>query len=152
MKFSLFNIKSVIALFLFSHLASNFVSGQNDVQNRHYEQDQIISQSLTHESLYEQSEIDINSIGTFYVLNHGVDLNFSSDLKINDTLVVIIGKSDIGTLNNEPYFLFHTLNIQDSKAFARVYLTYIKNGETKTFNEDIPFIKTNGQWQIESNH
>jgi hypothetical protein len=152
MKFRLFNRKSVTALFLFSHFVTNFVSGQNHVQKLHLQQDQIISQSLTHESLYEQSEIDINSIGSFYVLNHGVDLNFSSDLKINDTPVVIIGKSDISILNNEPYFLFHTLDIQDAKAFVRVYLTYTKNGETNTFNEDIPFIRTNGQWQIGSNH
>lgn len=151
MKSSLFTLKSVLALFIIFQFATNLVFGQNDGQSTSSEQDQIVPQCLTHVSLYEQSGIDVNSIETFYVLNHGVELNFTSDLSVNNTPVVLVGKSDLVGLNSAPYFLFHTLNIEDSKAFAKVYLTYSDNGEIKTSNVHVTFLKLNGQWQILNN-
>jgi hypothetical protein len=150
MRIPRFNLKKAIWTLLLFYSFNNSLKAQ--VNNIYAQTDQvsseIISQCLNNNSLWEGSPLSFNNISTLYILNHGVELDLSSTLEVNNKPVVFINKGDIETLGNPPYFLFHTLDIEESKAFVRIYLSYVSNNETKTSNIEIYFTKNNNHWEI----
>lgn len=101
-------------LMLFALMGGTMAFAQSNYQVSQLDQNEIISKCLTHELLFQETNINVDDISTFYILDHGVQLDFSPDLKINTKPVVLIQKNEINTLNGSPYFLFHTLNIVET--------------------------------------
>jgi hypothetical protein len=82
----------------------------------------------------------------YYILDHGLEFYLSSDFKISNKKVRLIGKQEISALR--PYFLFHTLNIQNKKAFVRYYFVYTLKGVETTIPITIDLEKRNSLWQV----
>jgi len=151
MKQIFFPLKKINLYIFFIFFSSGLLHAQSKNESTVPGQDQLISISLTHQSLFEQTGLTTDDISTFHILDHGVDLDFTSGLSIDNKPVVLIDKSDIAGLNGAPYFMFHTLNLEGTTAYARIYMTYDDSNETKTSNVDIPFIYNSGQWRISNN-
>lgn len=144
--------KSIVVLLLFYSFLST-IKAQEYSENGYLGQipEEIISQSLSNTHLWEESSLSFNAVSTIYVLNHGVELDLPTNLEVSGKPVVLINKGDIGTLGNPPYFLFHTLKIDEVKAFVRIYLSYDVNGERTTNNVELYFLKTQTGWEISNN-
>lgn len=138
-------------LFLFACLFYQSIIGQSKKQISQSEINGIIAESLTHQSLFQGTNVNVDNISTFYLLNHGVELNLPSNLEISNKPIVLIQKGDIDTLGNSPYFLLHTFNIEDTKTLVRLYLSYSQNGNRKTSNAEIYFVKNKDHWEIINN-
>lgn len=140
--------------FLFGMMLLLQLSGQSAFSQTHVNADvipvEILTKSIMHQELWKESTLSINDVNTIYILNHGVKAlnDLPLNLKLNNKPVILINKSDIGTLGNTPHFLFHTLNVEESKAFIRIYMSYLFNGERRTSNLEIAFVKNNGDWEI----
>ncbi len=124
---------------------------QSTVPATKWDRGRIVSQALQNDLLFSQTDFGINDISTFHVLDHGVDFDLPDGLKVNNKPVVLIHKGDIASLNNAPYFLFHTFNIEGNTAYVRVYLSHVKNNERVSTPIEVPFIKNNGDWEIVTN-
>tara|TARA_R110002051_G_scaffold64139_3_gene116818 strand:+ start:18439 stop:18906 length:468 start_codon:yes stop_codon:yes gene_type:complete len=144
--------KLITILFLFYSCFST-VKAQENNGNEYVGQlpEEIISQSLSNTHLWEESSLSFNAVSSLYVLNHGVELDLPTNLEVSGKPVVLINKGDIGTLGNSPYFLFHTLKIDEVKAFVRIYLSYDVNGERATNNVELNFLKTQNGWELSNN-
>lgn len=144
--------KTLVVLFLF-YSFFNTMNAQEHYNNEHSGEipKEIIFQSLSNSNLWEESTLNFNSVSTLYILNHGVELELPTNLELGGKPVVLINKGDIDALGNPPYFLFHTLNINDVNAFVRIYLSYDLNGERKTNNVEIYLLKTTNGWEISNN-
>lgn len=112
---------------------------------------EILSQCLTSQSLWQQLPANLRNVNDFYILNHGVNLDLAENLKIQGKPVSLISKGDTNIMANYPYFLFHTFNISENVAFARIYLAYRSEGEEKTATIELSFIKENSNWILKTN-
>ena len=153
MKTKILILTKNIAAFLLVITFCNTVNAQDGKLNVNSNQVpiEIISKSIGNNELWEESTLDFNTITPLYILNHGVNLDLPSNLKVSGKPVVLINKGDINELGNPPYFLFHTLNIEEAKAFVRLYLSFNMNGERKSDNVEIYFLKTQNGWEISNN-
>ncbi|WP_074674517.1 hypothetical protein [Maribacter dokdonensis] len=144
--------KSILILFIFYSCITT-MKAQDYNKNGDLDQipNEIITQSLSNPNLWKESNLSFNTTSTLYVLNHGVDLDIPTNTIVSGKPVVLINKGDIYALGNPPYFLFHTLKIDDSKAFVRLYLSFDVNGKRKTNNTEIYFLKTQNGWEITNN-
>lgn len=111
---------------------------------------EIISQVVAHTPLWEKLPREARSINAYYILDHGVELEMTTSLRIQGKPVISIDKEDINGLNGEPYFLFHTLNIESTKALVRTYLVRNTADDEKTEFAEFFFDKRNGQWILTS--
>ncbi len=109
---------------------------------------EILSACLTHESLWGQLPMNSRNIDTYYILDHGTTINISQDLKINGKPVSLIQKNYLPHISNSPYFIFHTLNIEQSKALVRLYLICNIDGNEKIVTSVFSFIKENNHWKL----
>lgn len=112
---------------------------------------EILTQCLTSQSLWQQLPANLRNVNDYYILDHGIQLDISENLKIQDKPVSQITKGDTNIMANSPYFLFHTLNVSENVAFARVYLAYRSGDEEKTANIELSFVKENNNWIVKTN-
>jgi DNA-binding transcriptional regulator WhiA len=85
-------------------------------------------------------------LSKYYILNHGIDFDRSTNLKANSKQVLLITKTDLVTVKS--HFLFHTLSVDNDKAFVRYYFVYTDKGIENTIPITIDFKKNNGIWQV----
>ncbi|APQ18043.1 hypothetical protein [Maribacter hydrothermalis] len=153
MKTSVQIVSKLITILLLFYSCFSTVRAQENNGHEYVGQlpEAIISQSLNNAKLWEESTVSFTDVPTLYVLNHGVELDLPSNLVVSGKPVVLINKGDINALGNPPYFLFHTLKIDEVKAFVRIYLSYDVNGERTTKNEELYFVKTQNGWEVSNN-
>jgi hypothetical protein len=127
----------------------SFINQNDSAQGLQQNQDQkeIIKQCLTLKSLQDKMPAQVkDQMDQYYILDHGLEFYLSSDFKISNKKVRLIGKQEISALR--PYFLFHTLNIQNKKAFVRYYFVYTLKGVETTIPITIDLEKRNSLWQV----
>ncbi len=107
---------------------------------------EILSHCITDDKIWQQLPSGHKEVTNYYILDHGVDLTIANNLTIQGKSVSLIDKGTRDTIGNQPYFLFHTLNISETKAFVRLYLAYTANGAEKTIEGEFSFIKENNSW------
>lgn len=142
----LYSRTTVFLATLFTFLFAFFQIVSISAQNRQPDPIKIISQVISHESLWEKLPLTSRNPEAYLILNHGVELNIALGASFQGKPITLINKQDIDGLNGQAYFLFHTLNIESSKALARVYLVHhTENGEESEFAE-FSFTKQNSNW------
>jgi hypothetical protein len=127
----------------------SFVNQNYSAQELQQNQDQkeLIKQCLTLKPLQDRMPAQVkDQMDQYYILDHGLEFYFSSDFKISNKKVRLINKQEISAL--KPYFLFHTLNAQNEKAFVRYYFVYTLKGVQTTIPITIDLEKRNSLWQI----
>jgi hypothetical protein len=138
---SLFNVLGTL-LFTLILIPQNLAA-----QESMSDQDQIITKCLTIKQLEDKIPEDIKAqMSEYYILDHGVKFYFSSKFEISNKKTSLISKGEISL--NKPYFLFHTLNIDNEKAFVRYNFIYRYNDVETTVPITIEFVKNNSLWQI----
>ncbi|PQB03141.1 hypothetical protein BST83_17610 [Polaribacter filamentus] len=138
---SLFNILGTL-LFTLILIPQNIAA-----QKSMSDQDQIITKCITIEQLEAKIPVDVKAqMSEYYILNSGIKFYFSSTFEISNKKTSLISKGEISL--NKPYFLFHTLNIDNEKAFVRYYFIYSYNDVETTVPITIEFVKNNFLWQI----
>ena len=75
-----------------------------------------------------------------------IDFTDLYNMKVDGTKVSFIDKSQISVTNG--CFLFHTVNVEESKAFVRYYFTYNINNIEKVIPITIDFVKEGSSWRI----
>lgn len=116
-------------------------------QNEGTSEDQLIEQCLTFQPLLEKIPIDVNEQTTvYYILDHGIEFNFSPDLKINGKSVSLIAKFQIK--QDMLYFDFFALNIENDKALITYYANYFIGDVEKIIPVTIHFEKNNSVWEV----
>lgn len=135
-------LQFIIALFMIFYISNS------TAQNIQSTPSEILTKVLASEKLWQEIPSAAQNVSTYYIMNHGVDLKIAPGTMINGKSISLINKSDIDNLNGEPYFLFHTLNIESSKALIRSYLVHqTEEGEKTEFGE-FSFINQNGHWTL----
>lgn len=121
------------------HLASHDTETAFSVQD----QNAIIKACLTFQELK-------NKLGTnnhaYNILNHGIVFKNPLSQSLNGQKISYVSKTQLRSLNS--YFLFHTIDIKEDKAFVRYYFTYTDNGVQKRIPITIDFEKTKSEWQV----
>ncbi len=146
-----FPLKSVYArialLFFITFLgrASTFPNTPSEVEEVPTE---LLSLCLSNAAIWDQLSFGEDSLDAYYILDHGVDVDIQNNLKLHNKSVMLIGKRDLGALNDAPYFLFHTLQVNEDSALVRVYLTYKEAGEEKTVHAELSLEKRTGIWKV----
>ncbi len=108
---------------------------------------QIIQQCIGFQPLVDKIPHDIlTKITEYFILNHGMDLNYSKGLEVNNKRISLLTKGELSP--TKPYFLFHTLSIKKDRAFVRYYFIYTNNGAETTIPITIDFVRNNSEWQI----
>lgn len=134
--------KFYFSLFLLFCGIINMAYGQS-LKNK----EQIISECISLQALKEKLPIELQrNVSEYKVLNHGIDFTDLYNLKVNGTKVSFIDKSQTSVTNG--YFLFHTVNVEDSKAFVRYYFTYTLKSIEKVIPITIDFVKEGSSWRI----
>ncbi|MDD5148971.1 MAG: hypothetical protein PHC28_00625 [Flavobacterium sp.] len=111
------------------------------------DKDQLIQKCLVFQPLVDKIPVEVQArISDYYILNHGMEITFSQVLKVNGKGVSFLTKGELTP--TKPYFLFHTLNIENDKAFVRYYFIYTNNGKETTIPITIDFVKINSVWQV----
>jgi hypothetical protein len=114
------------------------------------DQDQIITKCLTHKELEAKIPEGVKSQMTeYYILDYGVEFNFSPSLKINGKNTSLISKEEVNL--NKPYFQFNKFDIVSNRALVEYNFVYITNGKENILSITIEFGKTNSKWS-EYNH
>ncbi len=136
MKYIYFTILSLICVFL------NQVYGQS-----FEDKNQIISECISFQFL---TEIVLkkapDNFNKYYVLNHGIDFSGSKNINVKGKQVSFIEKSQTNTYT--PYFLFHTINVEENKAFARYYFIFIEGNIEKIIPVTINFERNGSFWKV----
>ena len=134
--------KKYFTLFMLIYCFVNQTYGQslND-------KNQIISECLSfkilNELVHEKVPVNFNE---YYILNHGIDFTGSNDIEIKEKRVTFIEKSQINT--SQPYYLFHTIVIEERKAFVRYYFAFFDKNIEKKIPITINFEKNGDFWQV----
>jgi hypothetical protein len=111
------------------------------------DKEQVINQCISLETLKEKLPAELQrNINEYKVLNHGIDFTDLYNMKVNGVKVSFIDKSQTSITNG--YFLFHTVNVEESKAFVRYYFTYNVNKIEKVIPITIDFVKEGSSWRI----
>ncbi len=108
----------------------------------------IITQCITNVELWGKAPQGLKPQSDFFILDHGVEFDIPQNFLVNDISTSLITKSDLSSIGHHPYFLFHTMNVEEHKAFVRLYLVYKDEDDEKTISQELNFIKTNNQWQL----
>lgn len=121
-----------------------------DLSQNEIDHNSIITSCLTFSHLDAKvPSVAINDLEEYEILNHGVEFNFSSNLKVNNRDVSLISKGEAFN-GTEPFFLFHTIRINDSKAFVKYYLEYKMGGQVEAQSVEISFVKEENEWIVEN--
>jgi hypothetical protein len=111
------------------------------------DKDQLIQKCLVFQPLADKIPVEVQAKMTeYYILNHGMNIDFSQDLKVNGKKTSFLTKGELSPA--KPYFIFFTLNVENNKAFVRYYFIYTNNGKETTIPITIDFVKTNSVWQV----
>lgn len=114
------------------------------------DQDQIISQCLAHKQFESNIPEDVTSQMThYYILDNGVEFNFSASLKINGKQTSLFSPEDINL--KKSYFQFDKVAIVNNTASVECNFVYVINGKENILSLTIDFGKTNSEWS-ELNH
>jgi hypothetical protein len=141
---SLFNILGTL-LFTLILIPQNIAA-----QESMSDQDQIITKCLTIEQLEAKIPVDVKAqMSEYYILDYGVEFNFSPSLKINGKKTSLISKEEINL--NKPYFQFNKFDIISNRALVEYNFVYITNGKENILSITVDFGKTNSKWS-EYNH
>jgi hypothetical protein len=111
-------------------------------------QDEILKQCFSLEALLKKMPNDLKKANTIFILDHGVDFDFSKNLKVNRKQVTLVTKEDLKRNPNMGYFLFHTISIDKNKSLVRYYFIYTKKGTKYSFPITIDFEKNNVTWEV----
>ena len=82
-----------------------------------------------------------SKITEYSILDRSLPFDISSNLEVNGKKVIFLTKQELNP--SKPCFLFHTLSIENSKAFARYYLDFTINGVKNIIPITIDFEKNN---------
>ena len=111
------------------------------------DKDQLIQNCLAFQPLVNKIPVEVQArITEYYILNHGMEIVFSRDLKVNGKKTSFLTKLELSPA--KPYFILHTLNVENDKAFVRYYFIYTNNGKETTIPITIDFVKINTVWQV----
>lgn len=127
-------------LILFSG-SSVFAQENIDTENK------IIESCLTFTPLMEKLPASVKEqITEYFILDHGIEFQFSTDLKIDGKSVSLISKDLL--VQNKPYFDFFTLNIEANKVVTTYYLTYNLDNVEYVIPVTIHFEKIDLDWKV----
>ncbi|MBU1014581.1 MAG: hypothetical protein KKG99_16400 [Bacteroidetes bacterium] len=116
-------------------------------QQRINTEDKIIESCLTFPPLLEKIPTMVKEqIMEYLILDHGVEFQFSPNLKIDGKSVSLISKDQL--VQNKPYFDFFTLNIEVDKVVTTYYLTYNLDNEEHIIPVTIHFEKKDLDWKV----
>ena len=125
-------------------------SSQLSLNDSKSDQEQLIKQCLTFQPLLDKVPAEVRAqMDGYYILDHGIEFHFSSDFKILNKSVSLINKQ--GIRSNTPYFLFHTLHMDDKKALIRYNFNYTYEGVDTAIPMVIEFVKKNSLWEVLKN-
>lgn len=151
MKNKLSNQLKMLLFLLFTHSYFSGISQNANSLNSEATTIAILSQALRHPSLWNEVPANYKQISNYTILHHGVELNLPDGITIGELPVTIIEKSEIPLLEDWPYFIIHTFNIETNEALIRLYLNYKSAGITKTSNVELIYKKdADGHWTIEN--
>lgn len=129
---------------IITHVQSQTLDNSNPSSQ---DKDQLIQKCLVFQPLVDKIPVEVQArITDYYILNHGMEINFSQVLKVNGKGISFLTKGELTPA--KPYFIFHTLNVENDKAFVRYYFIYTNNGEETTIPITIDFVKINSVWQV----
>jgi hypothetical protein len=144
MKLKLFISLTILSFFC------NTMNAQSNSELAITDQDQLIKLCLEFTPLQDKIPNEIKALATEnYIYGNGRDFNFSSNLKVNEKKVSVLSKSTLSP--SKPYFDFFTFNIEASKALARIYFVYSKDGVQTSIPVTIELEKNGSSWQV-TNH
>jgi len=110
----------------------------------------VISRCLTFNHLdSEVPSVSLTDLAEYEIMDHGVEFHFSTDFTVNEHSVSLITKGDANT-GSEPFFLFHTLRIEDNSAFVKYNFVYYVGGQKNIKPVEISFVKEEGSWTVEN--
>lgn len=135
-----FNIPSAKSFDIHGMISVYFNTSTKDTPS------EILKECLTNSLLWQQLPIALADLETFYILQHGIEVQIPSGFKIEKKQVQRIDKSELQHIGDKPYFIFHTLDIGDAKALVRLYLTYTLKGTINTVDIELSFAKENNSW------
>lgn len=121
------------------------VQSQTTVSNT--DKDQLVQKCLSFQPLIDKIPVEVQAMMTnYYILGNNFGTDFSQNLIVNGKNITFLSKGDLSP--TKPIFLFSTLNVDNTTAFARYYFTYTINGIETIIPITIDFVKTNSVWQV----
>jgi len=111
-------------------------------------QNEVLKQCTSLEGLLQKLPDEFLKSNALFILDHGVDFNFSKDLKVNKKNVMLVTKADLKSNPAMCYFLFHTLNVEKNKARVVYSLNYKQNGKQVIIPTTLEFVKNAKGWVI----
>ena len=144
MKLKLFFSLAILSLFC------NTMNAQSNSELAITNQDQLIKLCLEFTPLQDKIPNEIKELATEnYIYQNGNDYYYSANLQANGKGISLLSKSSLSS--SKPYFDFFTLNIEASKALARIYFVYSKDGVQTSIPVTIELEKNGSSWQV-TNH
>lgn len=141
----LMGLTIVGAMVFGSHVMAQDSAGLSQLELDH---NSIMTNCLTFNPLdAEVSSVALTDLSSYAILDHGVKFHHSNNFEISDREVSLITKGDVNS--STPYFIFHTLRVNDTDAFARYNLVYFENGQEMMKTVEIFFKKQDADWIVE---
>ncbi len=131
----------IFMLTVFLSIYTQDLKAQNTTQN-------LLSNAISDETLWESLELDFNQVSKIYILDHGVTLELPDTFDIDGIPVEIIQKNQVESIRGFPLIHIHTLHVENNQALLRIYLSKRQNGKEQTTNAEFQFIKKDLEWQI----
>ena len=137
----------MLRLFSFLFLAIILMPQDLIAQDASNTDDLIIKECFTLQVLETEIPKNILDQSTEYlILDHGTEIDFTSNLEINGKIVSWISKGELNQTNL--YFDFFTFQVEGNKAFSSYYVNYSIHDSEYTISVDIELIKINSVWEV----